>query len=363
MISNSSQTPNRRRAPDASGKPSARRHPDAGGATPPLLIGGVIQHYPNRKRVFDPAGSGVDFCTVTVSEDAGRVLLAKTLPSEPGGARTGFKVSEHRVCMGGFVWRRWEPIQPSKDFGERYESWECESQASRWLDAEALALEARPTRLDYAYDFACDIDLFPRDVLSVFRHHLVKTRMEPHFAGPESSCTVYVGSRTSDRRVKIYRRDLKDEALLLDGYPPMVRVEVELRGDAVRALWSHRKATGDDGKAIAATHVADLIGYAVQDHLDPLPPLPAEATDEADVAQMLLQFIEQNASMLDAVRLLGVDLSPFVRSRVAGFSRMTEWRHRERMAKFAGADPEAVRRFLVDRLLAGSTPSGLPPVL
>jgi hypothetical protein len=149
--------------------------------------------------------------------------------------------------------------------------------------------------------------------------------------------------------VKIYRRDLKDPALLHDGFPPLIRIELELRGLPCHGLWHHRQATGEDGLAIACTHIAALTGYRVSEDSAPLPD-PVEASAESDAAQMVFEFVQQNASMLDACRRAGIDLGRLARSRVSSFSRMTEYRHQTRCSRLASADASAIERLVLMRL-------------
>lgn len=343
----STQTPNR--TTDHRAGPERSRGGTAGGTpTPPLLIGGVKQQIPNR--TMYPLGAGVDFCTVTLPTESARHLLDQTGNYEAGSGYNGFQSSEQRVILGGFAWRRWNPVTPSNQFGTDYESWESSGEASRALAQLALKVPGYATRQDYAFDFGCSPDLMPRDLLPLFRDHIAAKGMEASFAGPESSCTVYVGSRNSDRRLKIYRRDLKDEALIVSGAPPMIRVEIEIKGDPCKALWFHRRTTAVDGLSIAATHIADMIGWAVYDDLSPLPD-PLEATDEADAAQMLLQFIEQNASLIEAAAAVGLDLARLARVRLGTASRATQWRHQRRMEQINVLDHDAVRAHVRSRLL------------
>lgn len=287
-----------------------------------------------------PVGSGPDFCTVTLSKPSAATLIRLTRPHESGSPRPGFKASERRLCLGGFVWRRWHPLQTSKSYGDDYESWETEGEASRWLMDAALGEDSRASRQDYAFDFGVE-SLMPRDLLPLFRPRLEALGIEPHFAGPESSCTVYIGSRQSDRRVKIYRRDLKDPALLHDGFPPMLRIELELRGQMGHALWRHRQLTGTDGLDVACTHIAHLTGYRVAEDAVPLPS-PLEASPESDTAQMVFQFVQQHASMIDAADRAGVDLTRLARARLASFSRDALHRHAARCSKFLEVDSGAV---------------------
>lgn len=358
MPHSTNHAPNRRAEPEGVESASTRSGHGDSGAAPPLLTGGAIQQNRVIPTEFDPIASGTDYITVTVSKAAGTALTLSTHPFEPGTPQRGFKSSERRLCPGGAVWRRWSPGQPSNHFGDDYESWETEAEASRWLDLASLPLDSRPSRQDYAFDFAVLPDLMPRDLLPLFRDHLAGTRIEPHFAGPESSCTVYIGSRQSDRRVKIYRRDLKDPALLADGFPPMIRIELELRGDYGHALWQHRQATGADGLAVACTHIAAMIGYRVAEESQQLPSL-IEASDEADASQMLFQFIHQNAGMLDAADRAGIDLAKLARARVHLFSRATEYRHAQRVGQLLAVDPRSLERSILAMIRGGSRSSGL----
>lgn len=337
--------------------------PGPEGATPPLLIGGVRQHICKGDDRFSLIGAGIDFLTVTVPGGEARDLIERTHFSSSGNPRPGFGSSEERLVLGGTAWRRWDPHQPSKDFGDDYESWEASGVASIDLARMALGITSRATRQDYAFDFQCSPDLMPRDLLPIIRPHLETIGVEPHFAGPESSCTVYIGSMSSSRRVKIYRRDLKDPALLLDGFPPQLRIEVTLADDLGRALWARRKSHGSDGLGVAATHIAHMIGWSVYDDAEPVPE-PAEASEDADAAQMLLTFIEQHSSMLSLLADAGVDIIRLADARIAVLSRAGRDRHRKRAEKFSQIHPEEVARIVLNRIrVANPIPASSSPVL
>lgn len=352
MPNAATREPNRPPAKDQRPRigPGRRGRPE--GATPPLLIGGVKQHQTTLNRgekCFEPMGAGVDYLTVTVPAESDAELVERTAFHAPGNARPGFQFSEERLLLGGTAWRRTNPIQPSKDYGDDYASWESSGRASDHLTRLALAVESRATRQDYAFDFACPADFYPRDILPVIRPHLDETRMVPRFVGPEHSCTVYLGSPNSDRRVKIYRRDLKDPGLLADGLPPQMRVELTLTGDLGKSLWHHRRTTGVDGLAIASTHVAEIIGHAPYNDLEPLP-LLRYTSEEADAAQMLLQFCKQHASTILACDARGIDLVAIANAQRGVFSRTTEWRHQQRLEVFSRICGQAVTRRVIDTI-------------
>ena len=333
--------------------------PRSGGTpTPPLLIGGVIQAHGSKKAVC-PFGGGIDYLTVTVPTKATESLLSHSWHDEPGKAIHGYKSSERREIHGGTVWRRWDPYTASNAHGFAYETWEAESDAAPVLDRYTTPLPGvSATRQDFAFDFSVDRDFVPADLLPVIRSHIEARGMEPHFKGPESSHTIYLGSRHSDRFLKIYRRDLKDRSLLDEYGTPILRIEIELRNDSCLNLWHQRQATGEEGLSIAATHIAEMIGYSPYDRTDPLPP-PMQARPEAEPAQTFMRFMDQGASTIVAAEEAGICTKDQAYKRVGKLSRMSQHRLNKRIELFKSVPREDLIR-AIDYLMNHGNPQPDP---
>jgi hypothetical protein len=239
---------------------------------------------------MDPMCVQLDWLTVTMSgPTAGYVLprLNKRLgrwgektSAEPGKAVQGFECSERyplaswapHLCM----WRRWKPRTASKAFGLEYESWEisgCSAVVLEQILLEAPRLLARATRIDVAFDFACDEDLWPRHLEAEITSHAERRGFTIQYAGERDARTVYVGSRSAGRRVRIYRHDVKH-----GGTHPQMRIELELSGERYpRELWNRWDTRGGEGLALARWHVGELIGCVPEGELreaDPIEQVP-----------------------------------------------------------------------------------------
>lgn len=292
-------------------------------------------------------GVGVDFITASMSTEVAAWFLERGRLVEAGVARPGFARSERREVMGGRAWRRWEPHQPSKLWGLGYESWEAEGDAARGFgfDLRDLCrakpgLVVRPSRVDVAWDF---------EVPSWVTADHVAERVEPWaerrgfasgISGQGGVNTRYIGSPNSERRLRVYRRDLRDKGLAFM-YGPRLRVELVLRDDLARAWWGVHVRDDREAWAAAAAHVEEMTGHRVQPEIGDVPALES-ASEAVDAGQMVFQFIEQNAATLDAIAAAGIDLFELVGLKRGTWSRMTAHRHRERVDLLTRVGADAI---------------------
>lgn len=275
-------------------------------------------------------GRGVDALTITVPLSTAAFLCTQTVMDEPGGSRAGFVRSEKRMCMGGFCWRRWEPRQECKAWGRSYESWD-------WAGSEAMpfahvlrAHEGRPSRADVKWDFQCSPDLVPRDLAELVRGRCVAyLGPEPfELAGPERTCTVYVGSRKSDRFIRIYRKDLQDAAVKLM-LGPVMRVELVQKDDCVRGWWSAWCEDEGRGYAAAAAVVEKVTGLRVQDEVGDVPELVMP--EESDDVVKLIQLVEQYGPTIAKYQAAGVPLLDLARAHVRRLNKFSASRWRRQV--------------------------------
>jgi hypothetical protein len=295
-------------------------------------------------------GVGVDFLTVTVGTDGAAGLMAISEFHEQGKPQAGFGRSEERLSVGGKCWRRWEPHQESREWGKAYECWEWSSGDARWPSQQIRGIEGvRPSRVDVAFDFAVDESLMSDAIIERCRDVLVFKGISDGISGQAGVNTRYVGSQRSERRIRIYRRDLKDGALLLDA-GPIMRVELILRDDMARAWWQVWRADQARGFAAAAAHIVDMTGHRVMDADEPVPPPLVDASAEAEAAQMLFEFVKQNASVLGVVERLGVDLFGLAARCRELWPRTTWARHREREQLVADAEGTSIEERVIGLL-------------
>lgn len=320
---------------DASGGPSTPERPD-----PPLLIGGLTP-----EDVGQMSHVGVDFLTVTVPDMTARDLLGHSEQSEDGYAKPGFAKSEKRLILGGDCWRRWEPRQASQAWGHSYESWEFSGHSASWPSRFLRGRECRPSRIDIAWDFSVDetytADTFHDAVFPWCEARGITTGIAGH-AGVN---TRYIGSRKSDRMVRVYRKDLED-AVLAEILGPTLRVELVLKGGHAAAFWQVWKLAGSEDEAwpAAAAVLQYMCGLAISPGEMPSLEVP-ECKDES---QRLLAFIEQHGATVTAFEAAGVPLVDLCREASEGISKRTKIRQTQRVLELRRQGVEQVVRLVRD---------------
>lgn len=323
-------------------------------ANPPLLTGGLIQ---DQSRILSPEsrfGVSVDYLTATVSTGDGTGLLtAHTEHEQDGSASEGFEKSERRLCLGGSVWRRWEPREPSKRWGHAYESWRWNgSQAASGVDLVARCENPKITRIDVAFDFQVDDELtalhLVRSLLADQDDEKTPQGFKVGESGDRPHLTMYVGSMSSDRRIRIYRKDIQSPSFAF-GCGAVMRVELMLKKRYAEAFWDVFNHDRQAGYAAAAAHILEMSGLVVAEEIGYVPEfVPPEIPD---VAQRLFSFVTQHAATLDEFASAGVDVWSLAAQRFEAMSRMTQHRSKQRRSQLREAGPKAIER-LVSRMIA-----------
>jgi hypothetical protein len=280
-------------------------------------------------------------------------LLAVTVPHDEGGRVAGFSQSEQRMCIGGFIWRRWDPHQASTLWAKDYESWEASGAESRWFADWAHGRTVRPSRVDVAFDFAVTDDVLSDHVVHAITdpQHPTHTRegLSLGINGQAGTNTHYIGSLKSDRRIRIYRRDLLHPYLLQQFGHPVLRVELVLKADHARAWWN--VWTDDKTKAIeaAAAHVQSMCGFIVRDTVGTVPPL-ADPAPVAEPASEIFQFLIQHGPTITKLFDAGIDLVSLANEHTDTVSQRTSIRAANSLRRYrtVGADAieEAVRMLI-----------------
>ena len=318
--------------------------------TPPLLIGGVKHTYTEQAGSKAPnislSGVGIDYLTVTVPQATAESLLARTSEDEPGRGSQGFKQTEKRMCLGGYCWRKWNPVSSSKRWGTEYETWEFSGAASfdpaRFLQDK----ECRPSRIDIAFDYDVDADFYPVALESMIEAHVDLIGAKIRYAGERKKQTLYIGSMKSDRMIRIYRRDEKNPLLALEGRH-ILRVELVLKGDHAEAIWNVMRQDRSDGYPEAAAHVLAMIGYAPCEDVSSVPQL-LRTDEDTEAVQMLLQFVTQNAIMLEALDICDVDLRSVVKAKIhTTRNRLQKMKLGRRVRVFENVDSGRLTRQVV----------------
>ena len=164
--------------------------------------------------------------------------------------------------------------------------------------------------------------------------------------------TCYVGAIGAERRVAIYRRDLRDDSGAFVEFGPLLRIEVRLKGDHADAMLSLLTKHGaETARAAAAAHIRELTGLEVQACVE----VPKLATvEDAEQLAELWQFIDQHGERLVSWHKMGVDVVQLAREFTRVRSRMTRWRAFKRLERWACVDwehlVERFRRRLADML-------------
>jgi hypothetical protein len=279
--------------------------------------------------------------SITVPEGPAAFLLSQTELIDKVVGRNGFRQAEHRTCMGGTTWRRFEPTQPQRAYGLAYESWEFSGPPGAWAADALRDKPGKPSRVDWAFDLYCPRDVTPAHFREQTRAHFEEAGFKPSWKGGEEDGTFYLGSPTSVRRMKVYRKDLQDKATLFTYGHPVMRLEVTLADECAASWWRIWRQDPDQAAGVMAAHLVEITGFRVAEPRSiPVP----ETEPEVDQAQRVFRFIEQNASMILAARHIGIDVVDLAEHRMTHSSRKTKLEHMKRVAEMA--------RLRADRVMA-----------
>lgn len=312
---------------------------------PPLANRGVETTDTEQTGVFDPLSVGepfgvtLDYLTVTVPESGASALLSETQFEEPGKSGRGFRQSERRLCTGGDCWRRWEPVSPSAAWGLSYESWEF-SGPQAYPSADRLrARECRPSRVDVCWNFSVPEELTACVFAEPLTLRAQERGIEPGVSGHNNINTRYIGSINSDRRIRIYRKDKRDEAWLIDR-GPVLRVELVLKGARALAWWAVWCRSQSDAYAAAAAHLVDMVGWSPVGEVGIMPPVLPSPT--VDAAQAVFHFMRQHGSELASLQDAGVDIFGLLGAARERWSRATISKQKKRTLALQAAGPSDV---------------------
>lgn len=317
----------------------------AGQTDPPLLTGGSLQPIPGVR----PFSRAVDFLTLTLGVREAEPLLSECPLCEEGKAWHGFRVSERRDVLGGKVWRRASPVTPSRAHGLEYESWEWQSEVAALNVARVRGIGSA-SRVDVNFDFEVSALLTAQAWFEAHAlQHVSNVDLTWGLSGNSPHFTVYVGAPSSERRVRVYRKDVQQGGAWWWG--PVLRVELQLRGESARDWWTGFGIDEEAAYAVAAGQIHRMTGVHVN----------ARESDWShfvqpeicDIAQGVFQFVKQYGELVDDLASSGVDVLALCADKPGG-SRMAGTRSRKRREALQRVGPSTVES-VVRRLLLEST--------
>jgi hypothetical protein len=155
--------------------------------------------------------------------------------------------------------------------------------------------------------------------------------------------TIYLGSRDSPRRIRIYRKDLQQvaQSRLCEEMPPTLRVEIELKKHHAASAFALYQTDEHACWSLAAGHLYAMTGVDLGDRA-PVP-APPEAED-ADAACTLFTLLDQYGAVMDALTEAGVDIQEGIAIHREHRSRHASKRAADRVEAWGSVDPAKIYR-------------------
>lgn len=290
---------------------------------PPLLTGGLN---PQKELI----NISCDWLSLSLSsEDAKRLYktTGKSRVSEQAYFK-GFAQHEMRSAFSGHCDRHWGPRTASKQHGTNFELWNFRGKSASYAQTHcslAEIPEAQATRLDVAFDFRCSEDLAPLTVRDWWKPHWAKERLIPGISGQGElkSHTAYIGCKTSERRIRIYRKDIEDKIYVRE---PTIRIELICKKRRAASLYPIWYKDETIGFRTASEHVFEMTGFRPLPEKGKIPRLEKEPV--TTVAQKLAALVNQYGTILSVAYSEGIDLNILLQVRFPKVSSSTQKRHR-----------------------------------
>jgi len=304
-----------RKEKNISGKVSGQ-----GETQPPLLTGGVrlLQNVHKFR--------GVDWLSLSTSTTYAHKLCGVSEKKDGHINALGFSEHELRTVMGGICQRHFKPTAKSKKYGLFYELWNWtgfNAQASVAMNRPFGFAGRKCTRIDIAFDLRCDKGLSPFDVTDPLRGFYEEKGIIDGSAGEGGECRTsrYLGSKLADRRIRFYRKDLKESNWQ---FGPCMRIELMLRRDPANKLFAAMIRDENEGYSIAVAHIEDMCGLVLSDDVSAIP--EREIVVRSSVAETMAAMVFQYGRMLDTVAECGIDLNSLLELRRETMGRATRFK-------------------------------------
>jgi len=316
----------------------------------PLLTGGALQ---GENCLMS---AGCDWLSTTMPTASGCELQSILSDVDPTIQHPwkGYQKHEARKTLGGFCHRHWGPYTPSKEWGSDYESWIWTGQTA--LSAGAFVRDVKgaikATRLDCAFDFACEAGLAPAAVVEGWASTWRDVRgLTPGMSGEghdDRAYTAYIGGKTSDVRVRVYRKDIESPS----DYPaPTMRVEIVLKGEQCAKAFERMFLESDQACIrYCASLLERATGFVAVPSDGRIP--EREPREKVMIAESIAALIDQWGPVLHAVRVLGVDLGALIDERMRHSSRMAVSRLNRRISQGREAGARLIVQQAMDILRA-----------
>jgi len=321
--------------------------PAAVSVYPPCLTGGVL-HWGDRLK-----NAGCDWITLSCSSTYASGLLKSSGEideREASKGATGFNAYLKVPVMGGMAGRSWLPRERSNAWGLDYERWEYSSNgalaAAEQIRTAGLSVDRKGKRFDMAFDFTVSEDMAAGelwDTLQPIWDHQNGLTGGPHGDGDRRAWTWYIGGKTADRRIRIYRKDLEQGNCWAEG--PTMRVELVLKrelAEPVLDIWLEDK---QKAVRVCAAHVESMCGLRCVEDLGEIP--EREVQEKSMFGERLGVMVKQWGNALAVAAELGIDLGDLVKVKQARLSRMGRSRYRRELK---GASREGVDQITASAL-------------
>ncbi|MEX0701309.1 MAG: hypothetical protein WD069_04375 [Planctomycetales bacterium] len=208
-------------------------------------------------------------------------------------------------------------------------------------------MECRPSRVDLAWDFGCDDACTPDDVIGLIEPHAKSAGYVIGIAGQDGRNTRYIGSPTSPRRLRIYRKDWEDEYYART-FGPTMRVELILKGAHAAMWWLVWAADAVRGWAVGVGHVYEMTGFVLEREMQDVPAIKADPAVTAEVR--LRRFAKQYGPTIMAYYEAGVPLLEYIeRVRQETTCRMERSRYLRRVEELRASGLAELVRSKLDR--------------
>jgi hypothetical protein len=314
---------------------------------PPMLTGGLK---PENINMGNLADIHFDFLTVLVSSEGRSKLLKITQFAQMGHPIRGFNKSEKRLGSGGYCWRKMEPLQEEKrfGFGRDYECWEFPGFMATTILPHLIDVKCKVTRIDIAFDYYVNDDYFSDNWIDDIKQYSKSKGISDGISGQNDINTRYVGSDQSQRRIRVYRKDLQ-----MLSPKPLLRIELVLKDEYVLAFWPVVCESFDKAYRVAAKHIEEMTSFIpIPENLETLPHI--EKKVPSNIIKRLFYFIKQYGVFAKVCQNTGIGIQSLIDHKYEKSLNDKVSRHRakilnDELAMYDSKDIESVIYDAIDR--------------